>query len=337
MTDDGGNHTFEWDAANRLVAINYSHSGDRTEFAYDGLSRRTKIVESDGDTKTFVWGGNTIAEERDATGDNVTKRFFAEGEQRLGGGDAGNYYYSRDHLGSVREVTDASGTVQAQYDYDAWGNQVVVTGNMSFDFGYTGHYRHAASNLYLALYRAYDPAMGRWISRDPIAENGGFNLYAYVHNNSVNQWDPLGLKDILVGVVWREYPKNQPTPESNREENLQNSAEVRSMLAELYNTAPLTGNGAFTVGDDTIYVIDLHSYEQFLDTRCQKFDDTLLFIHGERRPGYPDTLAFGADRVPRAALPPHCSAFGCNPQNQGMGGEDVMYDIYAALQKARGK
>ena len=34
--------------------------------------------------KTFVWSGSTIAEERDATGTNVTKRFFVEGEQRVG-------------------------------------------------------------------------------------------------------------------------------------------------------------------------------------------------------------------------------------------------------------
>ena len=32
-----------------------------------------------------------------------------------------------------------------------------------------------------------------WLSRDPIAENGGLNLYAYVLNNPINLWDPLGL------------------------------------------------------------------------------------------------------------------------------------------------
>ncbi len=351
MTDDGGNRTFEWDAANRLVAINYKDAGSRTEFVYDGLSRRVKILEYDGSsastiepgsdryetftvgpfvgpvgnytlllqglnsngghnamllddvtldgasvtngsfetptvadyqyrpadaawiygdsagiaatpgtftggfdapdgvqsafiegngalrrtftlssgphsfsfqavqavsvnensqqvrvtflglatsTKTFVWSGNTIAEERDASGMNVTKRFFAEGEQRVGEGHVMNYYYSRDHLGSVREVTNASGVVKARYDYDAWGNQTVVSGNMSFDFGYTGHYRHAASNLYLAAYRAYDPTMARWISRDPIGEMGGINLYGYVRNNALNLVDPLGEDATLV-------------------------------------------------------------------------------------------------------------------------------------------
>lgn len=374
MTNDGGNRTFEWDAANRLVAINCKDVG-RTEFVYDGLGRRVKILEYEGvaatieprssryetftvgpftvpagnrtlllrgenpngghnamlldnvtldsasvangsfeypvvsdyeyqpvdtawtygdstgiaanggtftssgpdapdgtqvgfiegnsslrqtftlssgtytfrfqaaqaggvndnsqqvwvtflglptSTKTFVWSGSTIAEERDATGANATKRFFAEGEQRVGGADAGNYYYSRDHLGSVREVTNATGTVKAQYDYDAWGNQVVVTGNMSFDFAYTGLYRHTPSNLYLAVYRAYDPTMARWISRDPDALiefptgamvpsmartlpetlQDGTNLYGYSRNNPVRWVDRAGRISSDPNIEW---------------------------------------------------------------------------------------------------------------------------------------
>jgi uncharacterized protein RhaS with RHS repeats len=38
-----------------------------------------------------------------------------------------------------------------------------------------------------------DPTVGRWISRDPIGETGGINLYGYVGNNPISLWDPLGL------------------------------------------------------------------------------------------------------------------------------------------------
>ncbi len=55
----------------------------------------------------------------------------------------------------------------------------------------------------LTHYRVYDPALGRWLSRDPIAEAGGINLYGYVGGNPVNLIDPLGLfagvDDIIVG------------------------------------------------------------------------------------------------------------------------------------------
>jgi RHS repeat-associated protein len=83
--------------------------------------------------------------------------------------------------------------LQGQYDYDAWGNSVVVKGKMQVDFGYTGLYFHQPSGLNLALYRAYSPTLGRWISRDPIGEEGGFNLYRYVKNSPISAIDPLGL------------------------------------------------------------------------------------------------------------------------------------------------
>lgn len=146
-------------------------------------------------TKTFVWAGNTIAEERDGSGLTVKKRFFAEGEQRIGGGDAGLYYYTRDHLGSVREITDSAGTLIAEYDYDAWGKAVVVSGHMNADFGFTGHYFHQPSGLNLAMYRAYNAPLGRWISRDPLGEEAGLNLYQYVGNDPVELIDLLGLRE----------------------------------------------------------------------------------------------------------------------------------------------
>ncbi len=122
----------------------------------------------------------------------MTKRFFAEGEQRIGGGDAGLYYYTRDHLGSIREVTNESGNLVAQYDYDAWGKSVVVSGNMNVDFGFTGHYFHQPSGMNLAMYRAYSPTLGRWISRDPIGENGGVDLYSYSFDDPIDLVDPTG-------------------------------------------------------------------------------------------------------------------------------------------------
>ena len=44
------------------------------------------------------------------------------------------YYYTRDHLGSVREMTDGSGTIQARYDYDAYGRVTTITGTVPSDF-----------------------------------------------------------------------------------------------------------------------------------------------------------------------------------------------------------
>jgi RHS repeat-associated protein len=65
------------------------------------------------------------------------------------------------------------------------------------DFAFTGHYYHARSGLYLAPYRAYNPTIGRWLSRDPIGERGGLNLNGYVKNDPINSIDPVGLEALF--------------------------------------------------------------------------------------------------------------------------------------------
>lgn len=208
MTDDGATRTFEWDAANRLVAINYTGTAKRSEFTYDGLSRRVGMKELDGQTVLsdvrIVWEGMEEFEERDTATNAVLKRFFAEGEQRFATLNAQpttlNLLYTRDHLGSVREVHDVStGQLMARYDYDPYGVRTKAGGVAGFeaDFGFTGHWHHEASGLELAPYRAYDSALGRWISRDPIGEEGGINLYGYVGGQPISFTDPLGLVILL--------------------------------------------------------------------------------------------------------------------------------------------
>ena len=68
--------------------------------------------------------------------------------------------------------------------------------------------------LILYLYRAYSPALARFLTRDPINEQGGVNLYNFVGNNPVTRWDDLGMWDSLIHqrqtAIWAEnnrYPR----------------------------------------------------------------------------------------------------------------------------------
>lgn len=164
---------------------------------YDPFHRIVKIVETTGgtvtSTKQFVWAGDQLCEERDAVG-TVTRRFFADGEQIAGT----NYYYTRDHLGSVRELTDGGGNVVAALCYDPYGRTTKLGGNsVEPSFGYAGMYLHSRSGLNLTPGRPYSATLGRFISRDPAEEEGSQNLYSYVDNDPVDFIDPTGLDKYL--------------------------------------------------------------------------------------------------------------------------------------------
>jgi RHS repeat-associated protein len=191
LVSDGA-RTYEWDAANRCIAIN--EGTHRTEMSYDGLSREVKRVEKESgaviSTKQFVWCNLERVEERDGGG-SLIKSFYPQGE-RIGGSI---YFYTHDHLGSVRELTDKDGIVRARYDYDLFGRRsvnLITEAPVEADFGYTGHYvRSEYGDLAFAPFRIYSAELGRWLSRDPIT---GLNLYDYVDNRPVSAIDPLGLQ-----------------------------------------------------------------------------------------------------------------------------------------------
>jgi RHS repeat-associated protein len=213
LTSDGV-RTFEWDAENRLVAVVIGTH--RSEFVYDELGRRVEILEKDNNVmssdKKYLWDGTEIAEERDSTGATAIKKFYSQGFVDT---DATNLYYTRDHLGSIRELTDSTQAIRARYDYDPYGRVTKISGDRDSIFLYTGHLWHSPSGFYLTLYRAYDPNLGRWISRDPIGGRGGQNLYGYVTNDPVNAIDPFGLTKVYgnwCGPDWTGGRVEQYTP-----------------------------------------------------------------------------------------------------------------------------
>jgi len=210
-------------------------------FAYDGMSRRTKITELTNGTvtskKLYWWLGGSIVCERDGlvAGFPITKRYFGQGEVR----GTTKLFYTFDHLGSIRELLDSSGVVQAVYRYSTYGERAKLSGNLESDWGYAGLWHHQASGLDLATYRVYDAANKRWISRDPLGEGVDYNLYRYCGNNPVSNIDPMGLE-----------PRGLTPSETARVQAAADAIRAMGQNGDANNLENLLINGRVRINDD---------------------------------------------------------------------------------------
>ena len=137
------------------------------------------------------WCGEQMCEAR-SSADVVTRRYFDQGELTPASG--AELYYSQDQLGSARDVTAVqNGSRVASFDYDPYGNSTNTAGRVSTDLRYAGMFYDQQDGIYLTQYRAYDPKTSRWLSRDPLGERRGVNLYGYALDTPLNLIDPLGL------------------------------------------------------------------------------------------------------------------------------------------------
>jgi RHS repeat-associated protein len=105
-----------------------------------------------------------------------------------------------DGLGNIMAVVDANtNQTVARYDYGPFGEPLGESGESgeidACPFRYQTKFYDKECQHYYFGYRHYDPRMGRWLSRDPMGEAGGFNLYAYCGNDPVNRFDYLGMDE----------------------------------------------------------------------------------------------------------------------------------------------
>ena len=107
-------------------------------------------------------------------------------------------------------MSDESGNVVAHYEYSPFGSLAKVTGDYagSNPFRFSSEYFDEEMGLVYYNYRYYNPELGRWISRDPIEEQGGMNLYAFIRNNSITIFDNLGFSEEWpwTGWDWLTWP-----------------------------------------------------------------------------------------------------------------------------------
>ena len=101
-----------------------------------------------------------------------------------------------DANGNVTKYLDESGNAVAAYTYGDFGETLERSGPMAdvFPHRFSTKYLDAETGLYYYGYRFYSPALKRWMSRDPIGETGGINLFALCENK-YDSYDVLGLTE----------------------------------------------------------------------------------------------------------------------------------------------
>jgi RHS repeat-associated protein len=104
-------------------------------------------------------------------------------------------FYAFDPQGNIAERIDSNQNVLTSHLFDSFGDGL-ASGSYPAPFGFgaqAGYYADTETGLYLLTNRYYDPAQGRFLTRDPIGYAGGIDLYAYTANDPMTWVDPLGL------------------------------------------------------------------------------------------------------------------------------------------------
>jgi len=206
--DDGnmiqdGTFTYSWNAENRLTDV--SNLETWVQFTYDYRGRRVlkTVHEWKGNQKNGRWqqksstiwvydGWNPFAVFDGPSGNSRVRTYTwgldlsqslqgAGGVggllacQSHGGGQPQDAYYYYDGNGNVGQLADADdGTVAAHYEYKPFGAELVAEGELavSNQYRFSTKWSDDQAELYDYGYRNYDPALGRWITRDPLLEAG---------------------------------------------------------------------------------------------------------------------------------------------------------------------
>ena len=318
LTDGRWNYT--WNGENRLVQMETGAAAlisgvpkERFTFDYDSQGRRFRkqIEKWDDNTngyqqtkeERFVYDQWNVVAMLDEN--NAVKQRYAWGTdlsgspQEAGGvggllaasdiNEARSWAYSFDGNGNVSAVVDLADGSTGYYDYNAFGETIATWGDEELvginQYRFSTKLTDESGLLYYG-FRYYMPTTGRWASRDPIEERGGYNLYGFVGNDGVGEVDLLGMLTYL--LLWGEE-KGVPFEAAARAKGreIEESAEFDSCCDEvqILKTTTFTDLKQAIEGYDDIIQIYLYSHSGpgilFLNTSGTTSETNVTFNGGE--------------------------------------------------------
>ncbi len=188
---------FAYDSQGRRIGKQvYAWSADRwaltsdLRFVYDGWNLVAILTSDLRPLTSFLWGLDLSGSAQGAGGVGGLLSFtdhFSSG---------GSHYAAYDGNGNVVAlVWSADGSITATYAYGPFGETVRVSGPAAGinPFRFSTKYTDDETGLLYYGYRFYQTIKGGWLSRDPLMEEGGVHLYAFVNNSPITSVDAFGL------------------------------------------------------------------------------------------------------------------------------------------------
>lgn len=165
------------------IQVSRTQNGIETKYLLDTSFPNTQVDEEYAPDCTavvlYTWGISLIAQVRNAA---VS-------------------YFESDSLGSTRALTNASGVITDTYAYDAFGRQLTQSGDTVNSYLFVGEETDGITGLDYMRARAYDPANGAFVARDPLNGNQrvpiSLNPFIYVGDDPVNRIDPSGQQFVV--------------------------------------------------------------------------------------------------------------------------------------------
>jgi RHS repeat-associated protein len=230
-----GRWSYAWDGENRLKAMEawaevLDDAKRKLTFTYDFQGRRTAKVTYDWNTSTNGWqeatsqrftydGWNLLASFNDSTSLTLQRSYLwgsdlsgtMDGAGGVGGllaisdlPSSNSHFPAFDGNGNVTALVDATSPTTALYEFNPFGGPIRCEGAFAKanPFRFSTKFTDDETGLLYYGYRYYSPTLARWISRDPIQEIGGLNVYAFCHNKPVSHYDNDGrIAPLLIAYV----------------------------------------------------------------------------------------------------------------------------------------
>jgi len=218
--------TVTYNAENRPVKFESEDGGTTVECAYDSMGRRFEKKVTVGGTTGFharyLYRDYLQVAECDLTGETpvlvrsylwdpsepeVTRVLAMTRWEANGTQVKEHLYCMHDAMKNVTSLFGEARGRRALYEYRPYGGLVTSEGNMAQEnkFRFSCEYMDDELGLIYYNYRHLNPRDGRWISRDPIMEQGGWNLYSYIYNSPTISNDIIGLYtvsyEVNLGVI----------------------------------------------------------------------------------------------------------------------------------------